>query len=273
MAVATWTTQRVLVIAKTYPELSSKYLETVCTAAITELGQPLRLYPIPFRYLRGPQRFKRYQWITAALRKSDHDSRPESYSVEQHSIVLHEEIAATPDEWGRRAEHVLKAQAWQQTSMREVLRLQQEKGTSLVFVRPKEITNVSIRRRDANDAITFAQKLAALRDLNLAKRMQMDLFESTVPAPMKSLEYVDARICVEWRCTDPDCIGHTMQILDWEVCELSRKRGPEAAKEKVGALLTSGVYNSALILGNIHMYPASFAIIGLWYPKRDARLF
>ena len=53
---------RVFIIAKTYPELSSKYGETVCTAGVDEAGNPLRLYPIPFRYLSGPQRFKRYQW-------------------------------------------------------------------------------------------------------------------------------------------------------------------------------------------------------------------
>jgi hypothetical protein len=35
--------RRVLIIAKTYPELSSKYGETVCTAGVDEAGHALRL--------------------------------------------------------------------------------------------------------------------------------------------------------------------------------------------------------------------------------------
>ena len=269
----TFKTQRVLVIAKTYPELSSKYGETVCTAAVNESGEPLRLYPIPFRYLSGPQRFKRYQWISASLGKSEHDVRPESYSVAQGSIVLEEEVPSTSDGWGRRAEHVLKSPSWQYSSMRELLKRQQEKESSLAFVRPHEVTSVSIRKKDAGDAETFDQKLCTLRQINSAKRKQLDLFESTVPPAMKTLEYLGARVCVDWRCTDIDCSGHTMQILDWEICELSRKSGPEAAVEKVRALLNREHYDAAFMLGNIHMYPASFAIIGLWYPARTNRLF
>ena len=65
--------RRVLIIAKTYPELSSKYGETVCTAAVDEQGNPLRLSRIPFRYLEGPQRFQRYQWVWLSLSKNPHD--------------------------------------------------------------------------------------------------------------------------------------------------------------------------------------------------------
>jgi hypothetical protein len=68
---------KVLIWGKTYPELSKKYIETVCTAGVLESGKPVRLYPITYRYLNDEQ-FKLYQWITAGLLKNPGDSRPES---------------------------------------------------------------------------------------------------------------------------------------------------------------------------------------------------
>jgi hypothetical protein len=173
--------RRVLIIAKTYPELSSKYGETVCTAAVDEDGNPLRLYPIPFRHLSGPQRFSRYQWISLVLRKSQHDLRPESYNVISESITLENKIPATPDEWGKRSDSVLRFEGWQYTSMAALTQAQGDNGRSLAFVRPKFIDGVSLHRRDPEDARTFEQKLEDLRDRNVAARKQLDLFEKSIP--------------------------------------------------------------------------------------------
>ncbi len=38
--------------AKTYPNLSSKYKETVCTAGINEYGEWVRIYLIPYISLK-----------------------------------------------------------------------------------------------------------------------------------------------------------------------------------------------------------------------------
>ena len=43
--------QRVLTTVKTYPTLSRKYGETVCTAGLREDGSWVRMYPVPFRRL------------------------------------------------------------------------------------------------------------------------------------------------------------------------------------------------------------------------------
>lgn len=42
---------RVLITVKTYPTLSEKYDELVCTAGFREDGSWIRIYPIPFRKL------------------------------------------------------------------------------------------------------------------------------------------------------------------------------------------------------------------------------
>lgn len=72
---------KILIVVKTYPEISSKYTETVCTAGISaDTKKLMRLYPIRFRYLEGSQQFKKYQWIRANIRKTSADPRPESYN-------------------------------------------------------------------------------------------------------------------------------------------------------------------------------------------------
>ncbi len=40
---------KVLITVKTYPTLSAKYDELVCTAGFREDGTWIRLYPVPFR--------------------------------------------------------------------------------------------------------------------------------------------------------------------------------------------------------------------------------
>ncbi len=42
---------KVLIAVKTYPTLSTKYDELVCTAGFLEDGSWVRVYPIPFRKL------------------------------------------------------------------------------------------------------------------------------------------------------------------------------------------------------------------------------
>jgi hypothetical protein len=265
--------RRVFVIAKTYPELSLKYVETVCTAAVDEAGGPVRLYPIPFRYLEGPLRFKRYQWITADLTKSQNDPRPESYSLRVDGLELGDEVNATPDEWGLRADLVLRDPSWHYTSMLKVQQAQESDGRSLAFMVPTKITRVSIQKRPVEDAKSFEEKFDRLKRDNEAARNQLDLFESTVPPAMRKLEFLGERICVDWLCSDDRCAGHSMQILDWEICELARKEGLAAAQQKVETLLDLSKYKSALLLGNFRMFPGSFAIIGLWYPRIANRLF
>src|SRR5262249_14937551 len=54
-----WEKRRILIWGKTSPQLSSRYIETVCTGGVFEDGAPVRLYPIPFRYLDDQDRFKK----------------------------------------------------------------------------------------------------------------------------------------------------------------------------------------------------------------------
>lgn len=70
---------RVLIAAKTYPTISGKYDELVCTAGFCEDGSWIRIYPIPFRKKSYNEQYNKYDWIEIDLVKNKSDFRPESY--------------------------------------------------------------------------------------------------------------------------------------------------------------------------------------------------
>lgn len=70
---------KVLISVKTYPTLSAKYDELVCTAGFREYGTWIRIYPIPFRQRSYNEQYKKYDWIEVDLVKNEMDFRPESY--------------------------------------------------------------------------------------------------------------------------------------------------------------------------------------------------
>lgn len=89
-------TERILIWGKTYPELSQKYGETVCTAGCLEDGRPVRIYPVPFRLLNDYEQYRLHQWIRAPVKPSTDDPRPESYRIDVDRIDLGDVIDTDP---------------------------------------------------------------------------------------------------------------------------------------------------------------------------------
>ena len=95
--------RRVFITVKTYPTLSKKYDELVCTAGILDDGSWVRIYPLPFRKLDYENRYKKYQWMELPLAKNESDPRPESYRVTDISKVqLVGEPVGTKQGWAER---------------------------------------------------------------------------------------------------------------------------------------------------------------------------
>lgn len=82
-----------------------KGIEVSCTAGITEDGEWIRLFPVPYRFMDPDKRFRKYQWITATVRKAN-DARPESFHPELDTIQTGE-VLDTRDKWRKRKELVL----------------------------------------------------------------------------------------------------------------------------------------------------------------------
>jgi hypothetical protein len=70
---------KVLITVKTYPTISAKYDELVCTAGFKEDGTWIRLYPVPFRKKSYNEQYKKYDWIEVDLVKNTSDFRPDSF--------------------------------------------------------------------------------------------------------------------------------------------------------------------------------------------------
>ncbi len=262
---------KILIWGKTYPELSKKYIETVCTAGVLESGKPVRLYPITYRYLSG-ERFELYHWITAGLLKNPADTRPESYKIDCDSIQVGERVPTTKDEWGKRAEFMFKDKSWQFQSAEDLLEAQRKNRTSIGIVAPREITKIEAVDRSEDDARSFEQKFEELKKTVAAQRAQITMFEQAIPPEMKKLEFLKSRVVVSWSCDSKACQGHKMQVLDWGLCELQRRDGSEAALNRMKELANLDKYDLKFFLGNLFQYPTSFMIVGLWYPKRASLL-
>src|SRR5690554_1699019 len=99
---------KVLITVKTYPTISGKYDELVCTAGFLEDGTWIRIYPVSFRKKTYDQQYKKYDWIEIDLDKNTGDFRPESYRPHSHDakidIVGH---IGTENNWEERKKYVL----------------------------------------------------------------------------------------------------------------------------------------------------------------------
>jgi len=251
--------QNILIIVKTYPEISKKYTETVCTGGIlAESKQLIRLYPVRYRYLNGDAKFSKYQWIEADITKSINDNRPESYNLFENSLELKDIIGPGKD-WHEREEWVLNSQNIYK-SLEELIKAQSTNNTSLGIIRPKEIIGFSIENKSQVD----------IRDAELKKNgiiKQLDMFESR-----KDLEIIPIRFILKFICEDSKCRGHNLGILDWEISQLYRKiknfdNWKIKLEDKV-MQICSEKNEVFLILGNMARWQHIFCILGFFYPPK-----
>lgn len=137
---------KVLIAVKTYPTLSTKYDELVCTAGFLEDGRWVRIYPIPFRKLEYEKRYSKYDWVEIDLVKNVSDFRPESHkpwSIESaFNVVGH---VNTNDSWQQRKEIVLKKIY---TNLTQLIDEAKDKriATSLATFKPTEILDFTIEK-------------------------------------------------------------------------------------------------------------------------------
>src|SRR5664280_684186 len=102
------TLERVLITVKTYPTLSRKYGETVCTAGVREDGSWVRIYPVPFRRLDQEEQYKKFDWIECQLVHHRPDPRPESFRPLDERELKPVGHIGTSNNWRERRQILLK---------------------------------------------------------------------------------------------------------------------------------------------------------------------
>lgn len=244
-----------MIVVKTYPNPSSHYRETVCCAGVDlDTGEWVRLYPITFRELAGRQ-FSKFQIIRCRVTRPANDNRPESWRVDQDSIVLE---GAPIRAWPRRMA-LLPAPSG---SLHEILEAQGRYGKSLGMFRPKRINRLTKRAAEPWNE----RQLAALRQehLNLGTEMTRDLNE---------LERIPWKFAYEFTCEDKRCRGHELSIIDWEIGAAYRnwKRAyglewePKLRERFEQELPGRDLH---LVVGNSAAHRGNFMVIGLVRPPR-----
>ena len=256
--------QDILILVKTYPEISRKYTETVCTAGIlADSNKMVRLYPIRFRYLEGKHKFSKYQWIKAKISKATADPRPESYSIDQDSIILGETIPPN-NMWSERRQWVLNENTVFK-SMEELHSFQEKSGTSLGIFKPREVTKLTIKAKDKNDIKEATAKKDSIVN-------QLDMFEEK-----KDIYILPERLVLHFFCDDARCGGHKLSILDWEFGQLLRrlKRKPNwqaAVKDKILNEIFAKNRDTYIMVGNMVSRQHIFSILGFFWPPYDKQM-
>jgi len=200
-------TKNILILVKTYPSLSKKYKELVCTAGMDEDGNWYRLYPIPFRMLTEDKRYEKYRWINVKLLKNSEDCRVESYKViDYKNIKLLEKIDS--NDWGRKSKVVLKQQ--ESLDLDELITRSKEQNISLAVFKPTKILDFIWEKDDREYS---KDKLDAIK----AEKNQLNLFTDDVEN-MEDFTVIP-KLPYKFSYVFEDIKGKksTLMIEDWEV--------------------------------------------------------
>jgi hypothetical protein len=262
------TLTKVLITVKTYPNLSKKYDELVCTAGILEDGTWIRIYPIPFRKLDYDQKYKKYQWIEADLEKNTSDYRPESYSIVNRLFTQIKplDIIGTENNWQQRKNILFQNKIY--TNLTELITdAKSDKCVSLATFKPTEIIKFTIEK-DTNEYPE--ERIQTI----LGKRAQLSLFEE--PKDFELVRKLPYKFSYQFK--DEEGRISKLMIEDWEIGQLFWKyEDEELALKKVREQYEQNfIQNKDLyfFLGTTRKnHPKRsknpFIIIGVFYPKKE----
>jgi hypothetical protein len=211
MNFATSRTEKILILVKTYPALSRKYDELVCTAGITESGEWIRLYPIPFRKLRDDRQYPKYQWIELEIEKNTGDPRLESHRpVHMCEDIVFGEKVGTEDGWAARKELVLRNVYSNMTALIDCNK--KDQGVSIAVFKPAKLLKFEIEEVERE---WDPKKLKAIQ----ARNAQMNLFGGD-ENPFQVVDKLPYKFSYVFE--DEEGRQSTMMIEDWELGALYR---------------------------------------------------
>lgn len=262
---------KVLITVKTYPALSSKYDELVCTAGFLEDGTWIRIYPIQFRKKSFEEQYKKYDWIEIDLVKNTSDFRKESFrpiSYDTEIKILNH--LDTKSNWLLRKKIVFKNKVHIDIDKLITEAKNREIMTSLAVFKPTEIVDFTVEEVERDWDKKKLEKLKQERSSNLFAKEEEDLFEVVKKLPYK-FSYV---------LRDSNRKQSKMMIEDWEIGQLywnclARHEGNEAkAVEDVKKKYFDDFAKTKdlhLFLGTsqLHHFTGKnpFMIIGTFHPK------
>lgn len=263
--------ERILITVKTYPTISRKYSELVCTAGLREDGTWIRIYPVPFRKLF--HQYKKYQWVEADVIQNAQDQRHESYKlIDPDSIRLGAVIdSSAKGGWDVRKDYVLtKGAVYYDLS--EVIELNKQGMLSLATFKPTQILDLKVKEVERE---WDQDKIEALRE----RAKQGKLFDDA-PEYFQVVDKLPYKF--SYRLMDNNGRESTMMIEDWEIGMLywnCLKRNGGDEKKAIDGVRKKYMDDYArtkdihLFLGTTLKYdrraPNPFVIIGVFAPPHQ----
>jgi len=257
--------QRILILCKTYPSPSARHVETSCVAGMADDGRLIRLFPVPFRLVEDDQQFRKWQWITARVRRAQDDARPESHRVSVDTIEVDGDPLPTRDHWIARRKAISGVPVFESFDALEASR--QLSGTTLGLVKPSRLLALDIKPVDFPG--WTEDELAKL----LQEQQQGSLFDAVEDQrTLKTLKKLPHDFHYRYECrTAEGTKTFRHKLVDWEAGALYWKvcRRPDwqaAMRQKFIAQF--GELDVMFLMGTIHRFPGQWLIVSVLYPPK-----
>ncbi|HAY3563434.1 hypothetical protein [Elizabethkingia anophelis] len=266
---------KVLIVVKTYPAISNKYDELVCTAGFLEDGTWIRIYPVQFRKKAFGEQYKKYDWIEIDLIKNESDFRKESYRpVAYETEIKILDHIDTKGNWLLRKDIVLKNKVYNDLEVLIAEAKNRSILTSLATFKPTEVLNF------------ISEEVGREWDKNKLAKLEQDR-RSNLFAQEESIFKVVRKLPYKFSYVIKDIKGKQskMMIEDWEIGQLywTCLKAHGGNEEKAIADVKKKYFDDFaktkdlyLFLGTSQLYHFNgknpFMIIGTFHPKIEHQL-
>lgn len=238
--------ERILITVRTYPNLSTKYYETVCTGGINDRGEWRRLYPVPLRLLDENKQYRTFDVVKVKLGDNP-DGRPESRKPDTPTLRLERRL----QHWQARRDWILPTAV---QSMHEL----RASGRTLAPVRVQAVLDFIA---DPQSSEWSSKQREILR--------QQGLFEG--PTPLEKIPF-DFRL--HWR--DADGAEHDSKFIAWEVGQAWRAYRHKyddpivKMREKWLGDLFGSKRDIWFFMGNYAEHRQHFGVCGTFTPPKES---
>ena len=266
--------ERILVTVKTYPTLSKKYGETVCTAGVREDGSWVRIYPVPFRRPGESEQYRKYDWLECRLVRQKNDFRPDSFRPYDEADLQPAGHIDTNDMWLERRRIILD-QSLVYDRLDEAITDAKANRISLCVFKPTKVKALIWEKEDPK---WDPDKLREMRKIH----SQLDMFDDN---DWRKTFNVIPKLPYSFSYRFEDITGRQseLQILDWEIgmlywnCLKSSGGNEDKALSKVRQKYFCDFLKTDLhfFLGTTQQYhaiaPNPYVIVGVFPIPRDNR--
>ncbi|KKN14055.1 hypothetical protein LCGC14_1000040 [marine sediment metagenome] len=251
-----WEEREILLIIKTYPIRSDKYVNTVCAAGILEdTNEWVRIYPISWLTFKN-KNLKKFIRFKAEIMKNRSDKRKESYKIRENTIqIIDESLTNTKkkDVWLKRKQILNN---YITDSLETLKESYKDDRTSLGMIKPNPETTEFIITKKVDEI-----------DIDIDSSTQYTL----TGQKLRKVDEIENVFKYKFKCNIPECSGHRIICEDWELYQAFRSWRQKYGTEQLEKNLKNKFIfkkNELYFMLGTHFRWSTWLIIGLFYPPK-----